>query len=144
MVHLRDGFLRELDREPCGMDGHINRYNNILHASDESVWSVLVEEAQVTHQFYCLRWFMLLMCQEFNLSCTMRLWDALLAAEGPSDESSESGSSGGFDMANMPSPESRIARFSYIDFVAVALVKNVRLKILKSRGDFAECMESLQ
>ena len=62
MVHLRDGFLRELDREACGMDGHVRRYDNILHASDEFVWDLLVNQAQVTHQFYCLRWFMLLMC----------------------------------------------------------------------------------
>ena len=148
MEHLRDGFLRELDREASGLDGHIKRYDNILHVSDETVWEILVEQAQVTHQFYCLRWFMLLMCQEFNLGCTMRLWDTLLAAEGPpppqTDEALGFSGQDDFELMEVSAPESRINRFAYVDFVAVALVKNVRMRILNSESDFAECMESLQ
>lgn len=43
MTHLRDGFLRELDKEDSGMEGHVRRYDNILHVSDETVWDILVE-----------------------------------------------------------------------------------------------------
>lgn len=89
MIALRDGFLRELDNESYGMGGHIENFDRILRASDEKVWETLVLEAQVTHQFYSLRWFMLLMCQEFDLACTIRLWDGLLAAEGPQDQEAD-------------------------------------------------------
>lgn len=44
----------------------------------------------------------------------------------------------------MPQPEERLRRFTYIDFVGVCLVKNIRSKIVQSEGDFAECMEGLQ
>ena len=62
MKYLRDGFLRELDNEDYGIKGHIDHFDRILHVSDEKVWETLVQEAAVTHSFYCLRWFMLLMC----------------------------------------------------------------------------------
>ena len=91
---------------------------------------------------------MLLMCQEFNLGCTMRLWDTLLAAEGPppatTDEALGFSNLDDFEVMEVSAPEGRILRFSYIDFIGVALVKNVRMRILNSDGDFAECMESLQ
>ena len=34
MEDLRDGFLRELDKEVSGMMGHINHYSEILLAID--------------------------------------------------------------------------------------------------------------
>ena len=34
MVDLRDGFLRELDRESSGLDGHINHFDRVLHVLD--------------------------------------------------------------------------------------------------------------
>jgi hypothetical protein len=30
MMDLRDSFLRELDREATGLDGHIFHYDNVL------------------------------------------------------------------------------------------------------------------
>ena len=60
----------------------------------------------------------------------MRLWDSLLSAEGPSEDSEVM--------------EGKMMRFAYIDFIAVALVKNIRTQIIESRGDFAVCMEGLQ
>ena len=47
----------------------------------------------------------------------MRLWDSLLSAEGSDDN----------------------CRFKFIDFVAVALVQGVSVKILEE-NDFAGCM----
>ena len=34
MVDLRDGFLRELDRESSGLDGHILHFDRVLHVLD--------------------------------------------------------------------------------------------------------------
>lgn len=58
---------------------------------------------------------MLLLCQEFDMKDSIRLWDTLL-----SDPS----------------------RFSFTNFVCVALVSYVRDDIID--GDFACCMENLQ
>ena len=76
------------------------------------------------HQFYSMKWFMLLMCQEFDITDSLRLWDTLLAAED-----------------DLPG-NSKVSRFSFINFVAVALVrqKSVRDTIIKD-NDFATCME---
>ena len=74
-----------------------------------------IEQNQVNHQYYSLRWFMLLLCQEFNMPSSIRLWDTLLS-----------------------DPD----RFQFTNYVCVALVSFVRDKIVD--GDFACCMESLQ
>lgn len=58
---------------------------------------------------------MLLMCQEFDMSNVIRLWDTLFS-----------------------DPE----RFNFLNFVCVALVISKRDICLE--GDFADCMESLQ
>lgn len=62
MADLRDCFIRELDKEDSGLQGHIHHYDRILRVVDYKVWVEIAEEAQVTHQFYTLRWFMLLFC----------------------------------------------------------------------------------
>ena len=58
---------------------------------------------------------MLLLCQEFNMEDSIRLWDSLLS-----------------------DPK----RFMFTNFVCVALVSFVRDEIMD--GDFACCMENLQ
>ena len=58
---------------------------------------------------------MLLLCQEFDMKDSIRLWDTLLADP---------------------------TRFSFTNFVCVALVSYVRDDIID--GDFACCMENLQ
>jgi len=130
MVDLRDGFLRELDKEPSGIQGHINNYTNILSYIDPELHEV-IEGNQIPHQFYCLRWFMLLLCQDFDIGETMRLWDTLLAAEGPNEDENP-----------MISEDERVKRFAYIDFVVVAAVMGVRDKVVKG-NDFATGMETL-
>lgn len=57
---------------------------------------------------------MLLLCQEFNMEDSIRLWDTLLS-----------------------DPQ----RFNFTNFVCVALVSFVRDEIID--GDFACCMENL-
>jgi hypothetical protein len=66
MVDIRDCFLRELDQEPTGINGHIHHYRAILGTLEPATLET-IENNEVTHQFYCMRWFMLLMCQEFNV-----------------------------------------------------------------------------
>ena len=58
---------------------------------------------------------MLLMCQEFDMSNVIRLWDTLFS-----------------------DPE----RFNFLNFVCVAAVRQKRKLCLT--GDFAECLEGLQ
>jgi TBC1 domain family member 13 len=57
---------------------------------------------------------MLLMCQEFDMSNVIRLWDTLFADAD---------------------------RFNFLNFVCVAVVELKRAEALD--GDFAECMENL-
>ena len=78
MMEIRDGFLRELDKEKSGITGRIKAYSDILKAVDPVVYHNL-EEQNVNHQFYSLRWVMLLMCQEFDMSNVIRLWDTLFS-----------------------------------------------------------------
>ena len=63
----------------------------------------------------------------------MRLWDTLLAAEGPSIDG---------DNPMVSFMDTKIKRFSYMDFVVVAAVSNIRDKVIN--GDFATGMETLQ
>ena len=49
---------------------------------------------------------MLLMCQDFEMAETLRLWDTLLAAIGPNNA------------------DKGVPRFDFIDFLAVALVQS--------------------
>ena len=140
MADLRDCFIRELDKEDSGLQGHIHHYDRVLRVVDYKVWIEIVEEAQVTHQFYTLRWFMLLMCQEFELLCILRLWDTLIAAEGPALTSAEMLSAGAIPNNQ---EDIKIQRFEFIDFVAVALVLRVRQKIIDGDGDFANVMDAL-
>ena len=73
-----------------------------------------IEGNQVNHQFYAIRWFMLLLCQEFDMDPSIRLWDTLLTDP---------------------------TRFNFTNYVCVALVSFVRDEIID--GDFACCMENL-
>ena len=114
MVELRDGFLRELDKEQNGIQGRIKKYSDIMKVVEPHAYHA-IEINQVNHQFYSLRWFMLLLCQEFDIDNSVRLWDTLLA-----------------------DPK----RFDFTNFVCVALVSFVRDDIID--GDFACCMENLQ
>jgi len=75
-----------------------------------------------------MRWFMLLMCQDFGMSETLRLWDSLLSAIGPQTESEK-----------ISNP-----RFEFINYIAVALVQTPQVRdIIIEGNDFSTCMENL-
>lgn len=61
MVIMRDGFLRELDKEDSGLEGHMKHYAEVLGKVDPDLCEV-IEGNEVPHTFYAMRWFMLLMC----------------------------------------------------------------------------------
>lgn len=61
MIEVRDGFLRELDKEKSGIAGRINAFQKILKVVEPKVYKNLNEQG-VNPQFYALRWVMLLMC----------------------------------------------------------------------------------
>jgi len=86
--------LRELDKEQSGINGKVYTYSKILKSVDPMVYEHL-ELHSVNHNFYALRWVMLLMCQEFDMANVIRLWDTLFS-----------------------DPE----RFDFMNFVCVALV----------------------
>jgi hypothetical protein len=82
MEVMRDSFLRELDKEDVGLEGRLKHYAQVLEHADPELFEV-IEDNEVPHAFYAMRWFMLLMCQDFGMAETMRLWDSLIVAVGP-------------------------------------------------------------
>ena len=49
MAEVRDGFIRELDKEASGIQGHIHHYDRVLKILDYEFWTVITKEAEVTH-----------------------------------------------------------------------------------------------
>ena len=128
MEFLRDSFMRELDKEDSGLHGQITHYCEVLNHYDEELYEIIEVECKVPHQFYLLRWYMLLMCQDLSISDIMRLWDCLLAAEGPL-------------IVNSDWPTKR---FQYLTYIIVALVSEEKQNIIEEGVEFASCMDNLQ
>ena len=42
MVVMRDPFLRELDKEESGLEGHMNHYDKILEFTDPSIHEIII------------------------------------------------------------------------------------------------------
>ena len=61
MTDLKDGFIRDLDKEVNGINGKCTRFSQILKLVDREVYDKLTSE-NVNPQFYALRWIMLMMC----------------------------------------------------------------------------------
>ena len=61
MNEQKDAFIRELDKEKCGIDGKCRSVVKIMSVVDPLVHRKLIEE-KVLPQFYALRWIMLLLC----------------------------------------------------------------------------------
>ena len=114
MMEIRDGFLRDLDKEQSGITGRVKAYSDLLLEIDPDVYNNLKKQ-NVNHQFYALRWVMLLMCQQFDMSNVIRLWDTLFSDNN---------------------------RFEFLNYICIAVVNLKRDIVLE--GDFADCMEELQ
>jgi len=114
MTEVRDGFMRTLDHEETGIKGQILTYALMLKKVDPELYDYM-EQIGINHQFYSLRWLMLLLSQEFSMPNVIRLWDTLLSDHN---------------------------RFNFVNYVCLAIVEAKREHILE--GDFSDCLEALQ
>jgi len=115
MLDLHDAFLKSFDNQGVGIQARIKTLNDLLWRIDKQVWDHL-EKYSVNPQFYTLRWLMLLLTQEFEMSEVLRLWDTLL---------------------------SHPKRIKYINYICLAMILQVRNKLLFT-DEFAVIMEMMQ
>jgi len=111
---VKDSFLRKLDQTNHGIQARIKYLNELLKKVDKVLWLHLERQA-VNPQFYSLRWLLLLLTQEFELSDVLRLWDSLL---------------------------SHPKRVDFLYYVCLAVIQGVRELIMVE--DFSVIMETLQ
>lgn len=78
MGEIKDGFLRSLDNSSAGIKARIESFHSIFQSVEPELWKHF-EDQMIHPQFYSLRWLMLLLTQEFQISDVLRLWDSLLS-----------------------------------------------------------------
>lgn len=114
MTDLRDSFLRTMDHETSGINGKVAEFDFLMMRVDPELHSHLSMEG-LDPQYYSLRWLMLLLSQEFEISNVIRLWDTVLADHD---------------------------KFTFVNFICVGMVVSQRDYLLKN--EFSECLERLQ
>lgn len=114
MGEIKDGFLRSLDNSISGIKFRIQSFSETLQKIDPDVWQHL-EEQKVHPQYYSLRWLMLLLTQEFQISDVLRLWDSLLSHPN---------------------------KMEYLYYLCISIVLSSKEKILSE--EFSGIMETLQ
>ena len=114
MGEISDRFWRTLDSEDSGIQGKIDLFASILNHYDREV-SYHLDMWKINHQFYALKWIMLLLWQEFNIYDISRIWDTLLS-----------------------DPD----RFEFLNYICLSMINYVRDPILE--GDFSDAMQILQ
>ncbi|XP_021817799.1 TBC1 domain family member 13-like isoform X2 [Prunus avium] len=75
-----DHFCEQLDNSAVGILSTLSRLSELLKANDEELWRHLEFTTKVKPQYYAFRWITLLLTQEFNFQCIMRIWDSLLSS----------------------------------------------------------------
>eukprot|EP00053_Salpingoeca_punica_P002076 m.36063 g.36063 ORF g.36063 m.36063 type:complete len:402 (+) comp11372_c0_seq1:203-1408(+) len=114
MSVVRDNFIETLDNSENGIRALMARMLKTLQKHDVALFDSLEKKA-LKPQFFAFRWLTLMLSQEFSLPDVIRLWDSILASED---------------------------RLSYLIFVCIGMLQNVREQVLK--GDFSETMKLLQ
>ena len=114
MTDMRDGFLRSMDSEATGINGKVAEFDFLMMRIDPQLHQHLSDEG-LDPQYYSLRWLMLLLSQEFEISNVIRLWDTVLADHD---------------------------KFTFVNFICVGMVVSQRDFLL--RNEFSECLEHLQ
>lgn len=114
MGEIRDRFCRTLDSEDMGIKGRIQYLADLLKKHDPELHAHL-EWCNINPQFYALKWTMLLLCQDFSIYDTARIWDTLLS-----------------------DPE----RYEFLNYVCLAMLNYIRETLLE--GDFTDAMQALQ
>ena len=111
---VKDSFMGNLEQANHGIQIRIKCLNELLKKVDKVVWAHL-EKYAVNPQFYSLRWLLLLLTQEFELSDVLILWDALL---------------------------SHPKRIDFLYYICLSMILGVRDLIMVE--DFSIIMETLQ
>ncbi len=115
MGDIQDGFVKRLDNTEVGIQARIKYLNDLLKKVDKNLWTHL-EKHKVNPQFYTLRWLMLLLTQEFDMTDVFRLWDCLI---------------------------SHPKRLDYLNYICLAMIELVREKVITD-DEFSTIMEILQ
>lgn len=114
MAEVKDSFVRSLDQSESGIKSRVQKVHNLLRVVDEELWEHF--EAQgVNPMFYCMRWVMLFLTQEFELGEVMTLWDSLLSHDN---------------------------KMEFVDFICVAIIREKRDILIN--GEFADILEALR
>ena len=115
MGEVQDAFIKGLDNTEVGIQGRMKSLNSLLKTVDEDLWAHL-ERFNMNPQFYSLRWLMLLLTQEFEITEVVRLWDSML---------------------------SHPQRLVFLNYMCLAMMTTIQEKLMSS-DDFAELIELLQ
>ncbi|CAM9861736.1 unnamed protein product [Discosporangium mesarthrocarpum] len=115
LEEMRDLYIENLDGSENGLHGRVENFSRTLRRHDPELASHL-EGLDLDPRYYTLRWFTTLLCREFDLPNTIRLWDSLFS------EAEE--------------------RSRFLVFVFVSLLLQQRCSLL--RGDFASNLKLLQ
>jgi hypothetical protein len=78
VLENKDMFIKTLDSTETGIHGRIQQFTDLLRVHDNQLF-VLFRKQGIDPSFYGLRWLTTLLCREFNLADTIRVWDALFA-----------------------------------------------------------------
>ncbi len=78
MEDLKDVFLRSKDNTENGINTRIKHLNEILRVTDKEVYNLFYDQ-KIEVQFFCFRWYTLLLTQEFEIPEVLRLWDSILS-----------------------------------------------------------------
>ncbi|CAN0080913.1 unnamed protein product, partial [Sphacelaria rigidula] len=84
MAEIRDVFIQSLDESESGLQGKMEAFSRTLRQHDPELADHMVTGA-LDPRYFALRWFTTLLCREFDLPDTIRLWDSLFASRNRSD-----------------------------------------------------------
>ncbi|XP_039142616.1 TBC domain-containing protein C1952.17c-like [Dioscorea cayenensis subsp. rotundata] len=72
-------FCQQLDNSSMGIHSTLHQLSELLRTNDQELWQHLMITCKLNPQFYAFRWITLLLTQEFDFDCIIRLWDSLLS-----------------------------------------------------------------
>ena len=111
---MRDVFISGFDEHDTGIHGRLITMQQLLQRHDPEV-SEHLQEIGIEVSYYAIRWWTTLLCREFLLPDTIRLWDSMFASTH---------------------------KDNFLRYVCVIMVMSIRDRLLK--GDFTVCLQLLQ
>jgi Rab-GTPase-TBC domain len=110
---MRDVFISGFDEHDTGIQGRLMAMQALLHRHDPEVAEHL-QDLGIEISFYAIRWWTTLLCREFLLPDTIRLWDSMFASTH---------------------------KDNFLRYICVTMVMSLRDRLLK--GDFTTCLQLL-